>query len=67
MALVTSTKDITVIILDNNEAKALEDLLNKHLTLNENYPVLDKLTDAMLSEKMAFAYEFAYEDDETED
>jgi hypothetical protein len=63
MALVTSAKDITVIILDNNEAKALEDILNKHLTLNEDYPVLDKLTDAMLSEKMAFAYE----DDETED
>ena len=57
MANVTNGKDMTVIVLDNDEASALADILGEHPTLNEDYSVLDELTNAMLSEKMAFAYE----------
>ena len=57
MALITSATDITVIILDNIEAKALGDMLSKHPTLNEDYPILDELTNALITEDMAFAYE----------
>ena len=57
MALITSATDITVIILDNIEAKALGDMLSKHPTLNEDYPILDELTNALITEDIAFAYE----------
>ena len=48
MAQVTSSKDMTVIVLDNDEASALADILGEHPTLNEDYSVLDELTNAML-------------------
>jgi len=57
MALVTSDQSMTVIILNNTEAEALGDILNRHPTLNEDYSILNELTNAMLDEKMAFAYE----------
>jgi len=64
MALVTSDQSMTVIILNNTEAEALGDILNRHPTLNEDYSILNELTNAMLDEKMAFAYE---DDEETTD
>ena len=48
MALVTSDKDMTVIVLNNTEAEALGDILNRHPTLNEDYSILNELTNAML-------------------
>ena len=48
MAQVTSGKNMTVIVLDNDEASALADILGEHPTLNEDYSVLDELTNAML-------------------
>ena len=53
MAQVTSSKDMTVIVLDSEEASALADALEKGIWRAE----LDDLTNAMLDEKMAFAYE----------
>ena len=44
---------MTVIMLDNDEASALADALEKGIWRAE----LDDLTNAMLGEKMAFAYE----------
>ena len=77
MALVTSDQNMTVIILNNTEAEALGDILNRHPSgfgqpdpvedlqaLNEDYSILNELTNAMLDEKMAFAYE---DDEETTD
>ena len=54
MALVTSATDITVIVLNNNEATALADVLE---WMVGEHPVLDELTHAMLGEKLAFAYD----------
>ena len=48
MANVVSATDITVIVLDNDEASALSDLLYQHPTLNEDFRVLEDLTNAML-------------------
>ena len=48
MALVTSDQTITVIILEAEaEVHALTDLLSRHPTLNEDYPELDELTNAL--------------------
>ena len=52
MAQVTSSKDMTVIVLDSEEASALADALEKGIWRAE----LDDLTNAMLS----------YEDEEIE-
>ena len=51
MAQITSGKNMTVIVLDNDEASALADILGEHPTLNEDYSVLDELTNAMLGNK----------------
>jgi len=40
MAEVTSGKNLTVVVLDESEAEQLQDLLNTHPTLNEDYPNL---------------------------
>ena len=45
MAQVTSGKDMTIIVLDNNEASALADVL-EHMV--GEHSVLDELTDAFL-------------------
>ena len=60
MAHVVSGNDLTVIVLDNDEAGALADALEKGIWR----PELDELTNAMLSEKMAFAYEGSCEEGE---
>ena len=69
MALVTSAKDITVIILNNDEAKSLSCMLTNHVVHKgrgcadlDLWLHLDELANAMLDEKMAFAY-----DEETTD
>jgi hypothetical protein len=49
VANVISATDITVIILEDDEAKALEDLMYQHPTLNEDFPALDELVNAMIS------------------
>ena len=40
MAEVTSGKNLTVVVLDESEAEQLQDLLNNHPTLMEDYPAL---------------------------
>ena len=64
MAQVTSGKDMTVIVLTNDEASALANLLDYSSSdpdpaghMGEWSSELDELTSAMLGEKMAFAYE----------
>ena len=52
MAQVTSGKDMTVIVLDNDEASALADLLENWTDpLQTKGWVLDELTNAMLGER----------------
>jgi len=46
MAEVTSGF-LTVVCLDSREATQLFDLLNSHPTLNEDYPYLNSLVEAM--------------------
>ena len=46
MAEVTSGK-LTAVILSSDEAEALGDLLHQHETLNEDFPVLDDLANAL--------------------
>lgn len=46
MAEVTSGK-LTAVILSSGEAEALGDLLHQHETLNEDFPVLDDLANAL--------------------
>ena len=46
MAEVTSGKDMTVIVLDNDEASALTDVLDSHRNFDAR---LDELTNAMIS------------------
>ena len=46
MAQVTSGKDMTVIVLDNDEASALTDVLDSHRNFDAR---LDELTNAMIS------------------
>jgi len=40
MAEITSGKNLTVIVLNEEEAEQLQDLLNNHPTLMEDYPAL---------------------------
>lgn len=48
MAIVVSDQTITVIILESEaEAMGLADVLSRHPTLNEDYPQLDELTNAI--------------------
>ena len=54
MALVTSDKDVTVIILNNTEAEALTNVFKEFGWLGHE---LNELANAMLTEEMAFAYE----------
>ena len=49
MAEVTSGKNMTVIVLNNNEASALVDVLGNLET--EDYIILDELTNTMLGNK----------------
>jgi hypothetical protein len=49
MAEVTSGNGLTVIVLDEAEADALEDIFNSHPTLNEDYPILGELAEALVS------------------
>ena len=46
MAEVTSGK-LTAVILSSGEAEALGDLMHQHETLNEDFPVLDDLANAL--------------------
>ena len=46
MAEVTSGK-LTAVILSSGEAEALGDVLHQHETLNEDFPVLDDLANAL--------------------
>ena len=62
MAEVISGSDLTIIVLTSEEAEALADLLE--VSDPEDNMVLDELTNAMLSEKMAFAYEGSCEEGE---
>ena len=63
---------MTVIVLDNDEASALADLLagyvdGKHFEYDHTQilaKTLDELTNAMLDEKMAFGYEGSCEEGE---
>ena len=48
VSLRTGRDDLTVILLNDDETKALTDLLEQHPTLNEDFHVLDELTNAML-------------------
>tara|TARA_Y100001951_G_C11240465_1_gene240162 strand:- start:30 stop:323 length:294 start_codon:yes stop_codon:yes gene_type:complete len=66
MAQVTSSTDMTVIVLDNDEAEALGDLLDSASRNHEGYWTgrLDELTNTMLGEKMAFGYEGSCEEGE---
>ena len=47
MAEVTSGKNLTVMVLDEDEATQLFDLLNSHPTLNEDHPGLLELAEAL--------------------
>ena len=51
MADVTSGKNMTVIVLNNDEASALADLLHDQSYAEPEKWVLDELTNAMLSNK----------------
>ena len=65
MANVVSGSDITVIVLDNDEAEALTNLLDYSSSDMGGWSSkLDDLTNAMLTEEMAFAYEGSCEEGE---
>ena len=53
MAQVTSSKDMTVIVLDNDEASALADLLHENLPEHADDTVLDELINGMLGNEYA--------------
>jgi len=59
MAEVTSGSNLTVIVLNDYEAIALADLLD--VAPPKLAVVLDELTNSMLTEKLAFAYDHVYE------
>ena len=59
MAEVTSGSNLTVIILNDYEAIALADLLD--VAPPKLAVVLNELTNSMLTEKLAFAYDHAIE------
>ena len=59
MAEVTSGSNLTVIILNDYEAIALADLLD--VAPPKLAVVLNELTNSMLTEKLAFAYDHVYE------
>ena len=61
MANVMSGSDITVIVLDNDEASALAHIFE---TYGRLMPELDELANAMLAEKIAFGYEGSCEEGE---
>lgn len=62
MTLVTSGNNLTVIVLNDYEANALADLLSQSVsTESDATRALDELTNAMLTEKLAFAYDHAIE------
>ena len=46
--VINGRDDLTIILLNHNETKALTDLLEQHPTLNEDFHVLDELTNALL-------------------
>ena len=64
MANVVSGSDITVIVLDNDEANALADLLYDQSHAESGKWALDELANTMLDEKMAFGYEGSCEEGE---
>jgi len=59
MAEVTSGSNLTVIVLNDYEAIALADLLD--VAPPKLAVVLNELTNSMLTEKLAFAYDHAIE------
>ena len=59
MAEVMSGSNLTVIVLNDYEAIALADLLD--VAPPKLAVVLDELTNSMLTEKLAFAYDHVYE------
>jgi len=62
MAEVTSGSNLTTIVLNDYEANALADLLDRFASVSPNQlDALDELTNSMLTEKLAFAYDHAIE------
>ena len=69
MAEVTSGSNLTTIVLNDHEANALADLLDRFTSVSSsgNAPcphcldALKELTNSMLTEKLAFAYDHVYE------
>ncbi len=62
MAEVTSGSNLTIIILEDYEAIALADLLDRFTSVSSNgLDALNELTNSMLTEKLAFAYDHAIE------
>ena len=62
MAEVTSGSNLTVIVLNDYEAIALADLLDRFTSVSSNgLDALNELTNSMLTEKLAFAYDHAIE------
>ncbi len=62
MAEVTSGSNLTVIVLNDHEANALADLLDRFVSVSPNQlDALNELTNSMLTEKLAFAYDHAIE------
>ena len=62
MAEVTSGSNLTVIVLEDYEANALADLLDRFVSVSPNQlDALNELTNSMLTEKLAFAYDHAIE------
>ena len=62
MAEVTSGSNLTTIVLNDHEANALADLLDRFVSVSPNQlDALNELTNSMLTEKLAFAYDHAIE------
>jgi hypothetical protein len=62
MAEVTSGSNLTTIILNDYEAIALADLLDRFASVSPNrLNALNELTNSMLTEKLAFAYDHTIE------
>ena len=62
MAEVTSGSNLTTIVLNDYEANALADLLDRFASVSPNQlDALNELTNSMLTEKLAFAYDHTIE------
>jgi hypothetical protein len=62
MAKVTSGSNLTTIVLNDYEANALANLLDRFASMSPNQlDALNELTNSMLTEKLAFAYDHTIE------